>query len=73
MSTDWYYVKKGFFGNKKVGPIPESEFLHRIEKGEIAPDTMVSSTSKTRGHWLHLSEIRAGLKHWESTHPRPTP
>jgi len=70
MSADWFFMKKGFFGKSKaVGPIGESDFLHKIEKGEISPETMVSSTSKTHGHWMHLKEIRAGLKHWEKTHP----
>ena len=51
MSADWYFMKKGFFGGSKtVGPIAESDFLKRIQKGEIAPETMVSSTSKTHGH-----------------------
>jgi len=70
MSADWFYVKKRFFwGPKTVGPIAESEFLRKIEKGEINPETMVSSTSKTHGHWMHLKQIRAGVKHWEKTHP----
>ena len=70
MSADWFFMKKGFFGKSKaVGPIGESDFLHKIEKGENSPETMVSSTSKTHGHWMHLKEIRAGLKHWEKTHP----
>ena len=72
MSADWYFMKKGFFGSKKIGPIGEPDFLHRIEKGEISPETMVSSTSKTKGHWVHLKEIRAGLKYWEKTHPGDT-
>jgi hypothetical protein len=33
-------------------------FVKKIQKGEIAPETMVSSTSKTHGHWLHLKDIR---------------
>lgn len=57
MSADWFFMKKGFFGKSKtVGPIAESDFLHKIEKGEISPETMVSSTSKTHGHWMHLKE-----------------
>ena len=72
MSADWYFLKKGFFGKfKSVGPIPESEFLQKIDKGEISPETMVSSTSKTHGHWMHLKEIRAGYKHWQKSHPTP--
>lgn len=72
MSADWFFMKKGFLGSKKIGPIAESDFLHRIEKGEISPETMVSSTSKTHGHWVHLREIRAGVKFWNKTHPKAT-
>ena len=70
MSADWFFMKKGFFGKpKKVGPIAETDFLHKIEKGEISPETIVSSTSKTHGRWVPLKDIRAGLKHWEKSHP----
>jgi len=73
MSADWYFMKKGFFGRSRtVGPIGESDFLHKIEKGDISPETMVSSTSKTHGHWLHLKEIQAGMKYWRKTHPNST-
>jgi hypothetical protein len=70
MSADWFFMKKSFFGKSKtIGPIAEADFLRKIEKGEISPETMVSSTSKTHGHWMHLKEIRAGLQHWKKTHP----
>jgi hypothetical protein len=52
-----------------VGPISESDFLKKIEKGEIAPETMVSSTTKTHGSWMHVKDIRAALQHWKKTHP----
>jgi hypothetical protein len=69
MSADWYFMKKGFFRTKKVGPLSEPDFLHRIEKGEISPETLVSSTTKTHGHWIHVKEIRAAHQHWKKTHP----
>ncbi|MFO1065903.1 MAG: DUF4339 domain-containing protein [Pirellulales bacterium] len=70
MSADWYYMKTGFFGSHKaVGPICETEMLDRIGKGEVAPATMISSTSKTHGHWLAMREIRPAYKHWQKTHP----
>jgi hypothetical protein len=59
MSADWYFMKKCFFGGSNtVGPIAESVFVKKIQKGEIVPDTLVSSTTKTHGHWLHLKDIR---------------
>lgn len=70
MSADWYFVKTGFFGgHKTVGPMTEPDFCKKIEKGEINPDTMVSSTSKTHGRWLKMGDIRVARKHWEKTHP----
>jgi hypothetical protein len=68
MSADWYFMKKSFFGGSKtVGPIAESDFVKKIQKGEIAPETMVSSTSKTHGHWLHLREIRTADQYWRKS------
>jgi hypothetical protein len=70
MSGDWYFMKKGFFGGQKaVGPIGELEMLERIGKGQLAPETMVSSTSKTKGHWIPMREVRPAYKHWQQTHP----
>ncbi len=70
MSADWFFMKKSFFGGAKtVGPIGEIDFMHKIEKGEISPETMVSSTSKTHGHWMHLKEIRVAYQHWKKSHP----
>ena len=71
MSADWYFMKTGFFGgHKAVGPITETQMLELIGKGEVAPATMVSSTSKTHGHWLPMREIRPAFKHYQQTHPK---
>jgi hypothetical protein len=70
MSADWYFLKNGFFNRRKrIGPICENELLLRIEKGELNPETMMSSTSKTHGHWLPMREIKPAIKHWKKTHP----
>ncbi|MCA9194953.1 MAG: hypothetical protein KDB03_24445 [Planctomycetales bacterium] len=71
MSADWYFMKSGFLfrRQRRVGPICEMELLTRIEKGEVTPDTMMSSTSKTHGHWIAMREIKPAIKHWNSTHP----
>jgi hypothetical protein len=69
MSADWYFMKKGFFGtHKTVGPISEIDLCAKIEKGEINPETMLSSTTKTHGHWLKMKDIRVAKKHWDKTH-----
>lgn len=70
MSADWYFLKTGFFGgHKTVGPISEVDLCKKIEKGIVNPETMVSSTSKTHGHWCRMKEIRVAMKQWEKTHP----
>lgn len=70
MSADWYFMKRGFFGSSKtVGPITDSDLLKKIEKGEIVPETMVSSSTKTHGHWMHVKDIRAAFQHWKKSHP----
>jgi hypothetical protein len=70
MSADWYFMKRGFFGGSKtVGPISDRDLLRKIEKGEIVPDTMISSSTKTHGHWMHVKDIRAAIQHWKKSHP----
>ncbi len=70
MSADWYYIKSGFFvRHKRIGPISELELLKLIEKGEVKPDTLLSSTSKTHGHWVAMREIKPAIKHWKKHHP----
>lgn len=66
MNADWYYLKRRWFGgSKKVGPLHEHEFLHRIDLGEITPETLVMS-SKTRQHWVKMSEVAPALAHWQT-------
>jgi len=70
MSADWYFMKRGFFSKKKpFGPINERDLMLRIEKGEVRPETMISSTTKTHGHWLEMKEVKPAITHWKSTHP----
>ena len=71
MSADWYFLRPGgfFHRRKRVGPITEQELLMRIEKGEVRPDTLLSSTSKTRGHWVAMKEIKPAIRHWKQHHP----
>jgi hypothetical protein len=71
MSADWFFLKTGFFSrHKTVGPISEPDLLSRISKGEITPETMLSSTSKTHGQWIPMKKIRAAMDHWDRTHPK---
>lgn len=70
MSADWYFMQSSFFHrHKRVGPICERELLVRIEKGHVRPETMLSSTSKTKGHWIAMREIKPAIRHWKQTHP----
>jgi hypothetical protein len=65
MNADWYYLKRRWFGgSKKIGPLHEHELLHRIDLGEITPDTLVMS-SKTRQHWVKMSEVAPAMAHWK--------
>jgi hypothetical protein len=71
MSADWLFLKTGFFSRPKtVGPISEPDLLSRISKGEITPETMLSSASKTHGQWIPMKKIRAAMDHWDRTHPK---
>lgn len=70
MSADWFYMTTGFFGgHKTVGPVSEVDLMKKIEDGKVTPETMVSSTSKTHGHWIRMKEIRAAKKIWDKAHP----
>lgn len=69
MSADWYYIKHHWvFGSKKVGPVSEHELLSKIDSGEITPQTLLMS-SKTRDHWVKMSEIASAYKRWRQSHP----
>ena len=70
MSADWYYLRHGWFHKgKKIGPIDEHDFLIRIDKGEIQPDTLVQSEVKTKGRWIKMETVGAALQRWRKTHP----
>lgn len=73
MSADWFFMKTGFFNrHKAIGPINETEFLTRIEKGDVTPSTMVSSNSKTHGRWIAMREVNPAYMHWKQCHPNST-
>lgn len=69
MSADWFFIRKGFFSKKQVGPINEPTLLQRIDKGEIGPETLLCSNEKTHGHWVKMRTIRPAFKHWRKRHP----
>lgn len=70
MSADWYFLKHGWFHrSKKIGPIDDHEMLVRIDHGDIQPDTLVTSETKTKGRWIRMEKIKPALKRWKETHP----
>ncbi|MFN3189641.1 MAG: DUF4339 domain-containing protein [Aureliella sp.] len=71
MSADWYFIRKGSFFRRRsrVGPLSEQSLLVRIEKGEVTPDTMLSSEMKTHGHWVAMQTIKPAIAHWKKHHP----
>jgi hypothetical protein len=74
MSADWYFLRRGWFGKRRsVGPISEVEFCTFIRRGVIDPETMISSTSKTHGHWHRLREIDCAMQLYQATHPGSSP
>ena len=78
MSADWFFVRHGWFYSwlhkgKKIGPIDEHDFLLRIDRGEILPDTLVQSATKTRGRWVRMSKIKPALERWNKSHPPEPP
>jgi hypothetical protein len=73
MSADWYYMKhRRLLGSIKVGPVSEQEVLQKIDSGEINPQTLLMS-SKTRDHWVKMSEIGTAFKRWKDHHPTKRP
>ena len=70
MSADWYFMKSGWFGrSSRVGPITDSELLVKIEKGEISPDTLMQSDTKTKGRWVKMTNVPPAMVKWQQLHP----
>jgi len=69
MSGDWFYMKRRWIGGtKKVGPLTDADLLHRIDDGQIQPDTLLLS-SKTKHKWIRMADIGPAIKHWRKLHP----
>lgn len=70
MSADWYFMKRRWIGGtKKVGPLSENDLLTRIDNEEIHPETLLMSESKTKAHWVKMSEVGPAIKRWRKNHP----
>ena len=69
MSTQWFYMSSGWLRKtRRVGPISEADLLARIDKGEIAPETLVQS-SKTRNKWIPMNRVGPAMARWRKLHP----
>lgn len=69
MKTQWFYMASGWLRkSRRVGPISEADLLDRIDKGQIAPETLVQS-AKTRGKWIPMSKVGPAMARWKSKHP----
>lgn len=74
MSADCFFLKRGWLGKSRpVGPLSEPALLKRIDNGEIAPDTLLQSESKTRGHWIPMNKVGPAFKRWNRLHPEEKP
>ncbi len=73
MSHDWYFLKRSWFGKSRaVGPMNEPDLLVRIDRGEILPDTLLQSDTKTRGRWVPMNRVGPAYEHYRQTHPDGT-
>lgn len=52
---DWYYLERGSIRDETVGPIDTETLAKRIRRGEIKPDTPVSSPQKTGNKWVTIT------------------
>ena len=68
MGAEWYYMAGGWIRKaRRVGPITESDLLHRIDQGKISPETLLQS-SKTRGKWVPMNTIAPAMQRWKQSH-----
>ena len=69
MATQWFYMGSSWLRKaRRVGPITEADLLHRIDKGQIDPETLVQST-KTKGKWIPMGKVGPAMKRWRQQHP----
>lgn len=52
--TTWHYIKQGAIRDEQIGPIDTSTLAKRIERGEIKPETLISSQEKTQGQFVPM-------------------
>ncbi len=70
MSADWYFLKTGWLGNShRVGPLSDHDLITRIDHGEIQPETLMQSDTKTKGRWVKMKEVPPAIKRWRDLHP----
>ncbi len=71
MSADWYFMKSGWFGSsRRIGPISEVDLISRIDHGDISPETLMQSETKTKGKWIKMREVGPAMRRWKDLHPK---
>lgn len=53
--SDWYYRKSGAIRDETIGPIDTDTLARRLQRGEISPETLVSSPEKTSSKWVTIA------------------
>jgi len=73
MSAGWFYMTTGWLRKgRRVGPITESDLLAGIDKGKIAPETLLQST-KTKGKWVPMKSVGPAMSRWMKVNPDVAP
>jgi hypothetical protein len=53
--ADWYYVRPGMIRDETIGPVDTDTLAKRIKRGELTPETILSSPEKTGNKLVRMS------------------
>jgi hypothetical protein len=64
LKSHWFYQRPrllGLLGNRTIGPIPDTEFLELVQRGEIDREFSVQSPEVTKGREVKVDQINLSI------------
>ena len=65
VTHQWFYMKKTMLSEDQIGPVTENELKNLAIAGDVNPETMIASPTRTKSQWKLLKTVPTLLQLYE--------